>query len=124
MGAASVRQMAERISDLVAERLRLPRKGLDTARYLISAERHVPKAVAAQLRILAEAMSLTDDAQAMRRVDYERLSEAYEGCLKHLQGLPKGIRRTRFLSEVARNLWVNLTVFAAIAVTVWLIFLR
>jgi len=124
MSATSIRQMAERIADLVEERLRLPRKGLDTSHYLMSAERHVPKSTAAQLRVMAEAASLTGDANAVRRVDYERLSAAYADCQKHLQGLPAGIRRTRFLAEVAGNLWVNLFVFALIVLTVWFLFLR
>jgi hypothetical protein len=124
MSAASIRQMAERVAALVEDRLRLPRKGVDTAHYLIKAERHVPKDVAAQLRVLAEAMSLTGDANAVRRVDYERLSVAYETCLAHFQALPAGIRRQRFLAEAARNIWVNLLVFALVAAGVWVLVLR
>jgi hypothetical protein len=124
MSAASIRQMADRIAMLVEERLKLPRKDTDTAQYLLKAQRHVPKGVSAQLRVLAEAVSLTGDAQALRRVDYERLSSAYEDCLAHFQGLPAGVRRQRFLTEVASNLWVNLTVFAVVAVAVWFLVLR
>ncbi len=124
MSAASIRQMAERIAALVEDRLRLPRKGLDTARYLLKAERHVPKSVARELRVLAEAASLTDDPADLRRVDYARLATAYETCLKHLNGLPQGVRRMRFLAEVSRNIWVNLTVFALILLVLWFLFLR
>lgn len=124
MSAASIRQMADRIAALVEERLRLPRKDLDTARYLLKAQRHVPKAVAADLRVMAEAVSLAGDANALRRVDYERLSAAYEGCQRHLGKLPAGILRTRFLAEVSSNLWVNLSIFVAVVIAVWFFFLR
>jgi hypothetical protein len=124
MSAASIRQMADRIAALVEERLRLPRKNLDTAHYLLKAQRHVPKAVADELRVLAEAVSLTGDANAVRRVDYERLSTAYETCMRHLGKLPAGIRRKRFLAEVSSNLWVNLSVFVLVLAGVWFLFLR
>lgn len=124
MSAASIRQMAERIAALVEERLRLSRKGTDTARYLLKAERHVPKDVAKELRVMAEAVSLADDPNGVRRVDFERLSLAYDKCLAHLSKVPPGARRARFLAEVSRNLWVNLSLLAALLVAAWFFLLR
>ncbi|WP_114966043.1 hypothetical protein [Alkalilacustris brevis] len=110
MGQASIQQMANRVAELLEERLRLRGNGLRAK--LKRGRRVLPRHVWREAEFLADSADAATDTQAYLGVDHQRVAEAYDCCVVYLNGL-RGQRRLRaiILAGMGR-IAVNLALLA------------
>ncbi len=101
MGAIAIQQMADRVSGLMEERLRI--KGPTLARKLRRGGHCLPRQVHRQAYFLAKSAEMARDATAMAEVDNARVADAYDICVRHLNGVTVWTRRRRWLFDVVQN---------------------
>lgn len=90
MGAVTIQQMADRVSALMEERLRLRGSGL--AEKLRKGGRLLPRRVRAQAQLLAEAAAMAQSPKLRVQIDESEVAEAYDICVRHLNGVNAGAR--------------------------------
>lgn len=119
MGALTVQQMAERVADLMQERLRIRGRGL--AEKLRHARGRMPKRIQAEAAVLARAAETAQVPKLLRQLDHQRLAEAYDACLRHLNGLGRWERRRSLALNLAGSVAFRLFVVAGLlsAVLAW-----
>lgn len=86
MGAASVQQMADRVAQLLHERLAIRGEGL--AAKLENGGRRLPRQIRREAAYLAESAARAADPQQFMRLDHPRISLAYDACLRYLTARP------------------------------------
>ena len=82
MGAASIQQMAERVSGLMEERLRVAGSGL--AAKMVKGGRMLPRPVREAGERLARAAMMAQNPRLIIQVDEAQVAEDYDTCLQHL----------------------------------------
>ena len=82
MSATTIQQMADRVAQLMEDRLRLKGKGL--ADKLRRGGRSVPKRLRTNATFLAEAEDLARNPRLALQIDPARVAEAYDKCLSYL----------------------------------------
>lgn len=92
MGQASVQQMANRVAELLEERLRLRGTGLRAK--LRRGGRLLPRDIRKEAEYLADSAEAARDIKAYTMLDHRRIAAAYDRCLGYLNGL-SGPRRLR-----------------------------
>jgi len=118
MGAASIQQMADRVAQLMEERLRLPGKGL--AEKLRKGGRRLPKKVRLAAEALAQAEMMAQNPRLMMQVDHPTVAEAYDICLAHLNRVnPWENRKTTALGILASIAFSLLAVAALVAAVIY-----
>jgi hypothetical protein len=85
MSAVTIQQMADRVAQLLEERLGLGGKGL--AAKLKRAGRGLPKKVRDAGRLLAVAAQRAQNPKLLGQIDMGEVTEAYDVCLKHLAAI-------------------------------------
>jgi len=113
MGAGSVQQMAERIAELMEERLGVRGNGL--ADKLRRGGRKLPARVRAEAELLAEAAAQADNPKLLARLDHARIARAYDQCLKHLRRARIWERRADAVLSLAGRLALIVIAVAALA---------
>ncbi len=91
MGAASIQQMADRVSGLMEERLHLAGAGL--AAKLVKGGRVLPRKVREAGERLARASMMTQNPKLLMQIDEEQVAEDYDLCLRHLLAVSVWDRR-------------------------------
>ncbi|MDP4033830.1 MAG: hypothetical protein Q8P60_13450 [Pseudorhodobacter sp.] len=119
MGAATIGQMADRVSALMEERLRIRGRGL--AEKLVKGKRALPRHVHAAGETLAQAALMSQNPRLLLQIDEQQVAEAYDICLRHLGRLGRGDRRKGMLLNMAASIAFSLLVLAGlvIGVLVW-----
>lgn len=82
MGAATLQQMADRVAELLEQRLRIKGKTLDDK--LRKAGRRLPRKVYAAAQLLAQAAQMSKNPRLMMQVNEPDVVAAYDICLRHL----------------------------------------
>lgn len=111
MSAGAITQMAERISDLLEERLHVGGRDLDAR--LRRAGRRLPARIRTEARLLAEAAGQSANPKIAKQLDMDRITAAYDACSRHLQGLGRAERRRGRMLDLLGSVAFNLLVLAA-----------
>ena len=99
MSAVTIQQMADRVAQLLEERLGLG--GRDLSAKLKRAGRTLPKKVRDSGKALAAAAHKAQNPKLLGQIDMGEVTEAYDVCVKHLIAIdPIGRRRDLFAGMV------------------------
>ena len=118
MSAATIQQMADRVAELMEQKLRLRGKGL--AEKTRSAGRLLPKKVRAAAQALAEAAAMAQSPKHYMQMDNEKIAADYDICLKHLGAVPAGARGKSLMVAMASGVALSLlAVTVLVLVVIW-----
>ncbi len=95
MSAVTIQQMADRVAALMQERLGV--RGKDLAEKLRRSGRRLPGGVRAEARYLDTAAMQARNPRLLVQIDEARVAEAYDACVKFLNGLDRAERRRAML---------------------------
>ena len=99
MSAVTIQQMADRVAQLLEERLGLG--GRDLSAKLKRAGRTLPKKVRDSGKTLSIAAQKAQNPKLLGQIDMGDVTEAYDVCVKHLIAIdPVGRRRDMFAGIV------------------------
>ncbi|MFN0116529.1 MAG: hypothetical protein ACKVPY_17805 [Paracoccaceae bacterium] len=116
MAGASIQQMAERVAQLMEERLRVRGRSLDDK--LRRGGRALPKRVLREAWYLAEAADRARVPKLLLQLDHARIAEAYDICVRYLKPLGAGARRWNAVLNFATSLAAIVLVTAVLVLTV------
>lgn len=119
MSVITVQQMADRVANLLEDRLRLRGKTLQDK--LRRGGRLLPRKVRREAEYLAEVAVLAQHPKVQTMLDDARIAEAYDVCVKHLRAIGAAQRLQAMVLGVVGSLAFALLVLGAalIAVLVW-----
>jgi hypothetical protein len=92
MSAVAIQQMADRVEDLLEERLNLT--GRDLSAKLRRSGRLLPRKVRDGAQLLAVAAEKSKNPKLLGQINMGEVADAYDACVKHLMTVdPAGRRR-------------------------------
>ena len=116
MSAVTIQQMAERITALMEQRLRL--KGKDLREKLRKGGRLLPRRVRNAAEQLADASERSHNPKLLLQIDEAAVVTAYDICSKHLSKIDAGRRRTSSVLRTASSVVISLIVVVVLAIAV------
>jgi len=119
MSAVAIQQMADRVAQLLEERLALG--GRDLATKLRRGGRVLPKRVREGAELLATSAEQAQNPKLLGQIDMGAVADAYDACVRHLMTVdPAGRRRNSIADMVGFvGYGVLFLIFGIIAVLVW-----
>ncbi|QCO57925.1 hypothetical protein EOK75_19945 (plasmid) [Pseudorhodobacter turbinis] len=119
MSAVTTRQLAERISVLMTERMHV--KGQDLEEKLARAGRRLPRREHKAALALAEAAHQAQNPKLLLQIDEESVAANYDICVKYLSALNRGHRLRGMLLGISTSILFSLLAVVAvlIAVLMW-----
>ena len=119
MSAVAIQQMADRVAQLLEERLAL--RGRDLAAKLDRGGRLLPRKVREGAVLLSESAELERYAKLLAQIDMGAVTDAYDACVRHLTTIdPAGRRRDTIAGMVGFvGYGILFLVIAIILVLVW-----
>jgi hypothetical protein len=102
MGIVTVQQMADRVSGLLQERLRVRGDTLEAR--LRAAGRRLPRHVREAGQALAAALIMLQNPKLMHQVDDETVAVAYDICVRHLTAIDRAAARRGILLDIAARI--------------------
>ncbi|MCX7288198.1 MAG: hypothetical protein NTW20_11765 [Rhodobacterales bacterium] len=119
MSAVAIQQMADRVAQLLEERLSLG--GQDLAAKLQRGGRLLPKRVRDGAEFLAASAEKAKNPKLLGQVDMGAVSDAYDACVRHLITLDPARRRKDAWNGAISFVGYGLVflIIAIIAVLVW-----
>ena len=118
MSAVTIQQMADRVSGLLEQKLRVG--GRDLATKVRKAGRRLPKQVRIAAEALVQATEMAKSARLMHRIDDALVAEAYDICLRHLGAVDLADRRKGALVGIAASIAFSLlAVVGLVLAVVW-----
>jgi hypothetical protein len=119
MSSVAIQQMADRVAQLLDERLGIG--GRDLAAALRKGGRLLPKRVRESAQMLAEAAEKAQNPKLLGQIDMGAVSDAYDACLKHLTAIDPAERKRSTLSGMIGFVGGGLFLLAVgiVAVLVW-----
>jgi hypothetical protein len=115
MSAVTIQQMADRVAQLLEERLGLGGKGL--AAKMKRAGRMLPRKVREAGKQLAVSAQKAQNPKLLGQIDMGDVTEAYDVCLKHLIAIDPVDRKRGYLAGMIGSVAFGvLVLFIAIAV--------
>lgn len=119
MGAVAIQQMADRVAQLLEERLSVG--GRDLAVKLKRAGRTLPKRVRQGAELLAVSAEKAKNPKLLGQIDMGEVADAYDVCVRHLTTIdPAGRRRDTVVGMVGFvGYGILFLVIGIIAVLVW-----
>lgn len=119
MNAVAIQQMADRVAQLLEERLALRGRGL--AVKLGKGGRLLPHRVRKAAESLAKAAEQASNPKLLGQIDMSQVAESYDTCLRHLMAVAPASRRRDMLAGLAAFVrhGVLILVIAIIAVLLW-----
>ena len=116
MSAVTIQQMAERITALLEDRLRL--KGKDLREKLRKGGRLLPRRVRLAAKHLADTSEQSKNPKLLLQIDEATVVAAYDICSKHLSKIDTGHRRVTGILKTASSMVISLSLVAALAIGV------
>lgn len=116
MSAVTIQQMAERITALMEQKLRL--KGKDLREKLRKGGRILPRRVRAAAEELADAAEKSQNPKLLLQIDETAVVAAYDVCSKHLSKIDAGYLWTSSMLRTASSIVISLFVVVLLAVGV------
>lgn len=120
MGAATIQQMADRVSGLLGERLGVKGKGL--ADRLRQAGNRLPSGIRAEARYLDTAAAQARNPKLLVQIDDRRVAEAYDACVTYLASVDRAARRKALLMGIASS--IAFSIFAVGLLVLAVLYLR
>ena len=118
MSAVTIQQMADRVADLMEQKLRLRGNGL--AEKTRKAGRLLPKKVRLAAQSLAEASAMAQVPKLYLQMDAEKIAADYDICLRHLGAVQAGTRGKTLMVTMASGVAFSLLAVAVLVlVVVW-----
>jgi hypothetical protein len=118
MSAVTIQQMADRVAELMEQRLRIRGKGL--AEKTRKAGRALPKRVRVAAENLAQAAEAAQNPKMYLQLDTEKIAADYDICLKHLGGAAGGWAGRSMLGTIVTGILFSLlTVAVLVVVVIW-----
>lgn len=111
MSRTTITQMADRVSALFQERLKVA--GTLEAQ-VARARKRLPKPVFAAGEALAEAVKLSSNPKFLPRIDEEAVAIAYDTLVRHLNGIGRSERRKGMVLDIAARIAFALLVVGAL----------
>ena len=100
MDAVAIQQMAERVADLLEERLRI--RGRSLGAKLRRGGRALPRKVRLAAQLLEASAEKARHPKLLGQIDMGAVSDAYALCVRHLTAIdPKGRRRDTLAQMVS-----------------------
>ena len=115
MSAATIQQMADRVAQLLDERLRLKGSLEDQLR---RAGRRLPRKVRAAGAVLVQAVAMAQNPKLLLQIDDETVALAYDLCVRHLNGVNPGAARKGALLNLAASIAFSLLVVGLLVLVV------
>jgi hypothetical protein len=115
MSLVTVQQMADRVDQLLEERLRLKGGTLDSK--LRRAGRRLPRAVRDAGAALSTAVMMMQSPKLMHQVDDATVAVAYDICVRHLTAINPGAARNGMILNIAASIAFSLLVVAVLLVS-------
>lgn len=116
MTGVPIQQMADRVAALMEQRLRMRGQGLGEK--LRKGGRLLPRRVRAAAEILQTGAVMAQNPKLWAQVDQQAVAQAYDTCLRHLNGVDGGDRRKGMLMGVAASVAFSVLVVAALLLVV------
>jgi hypothetical protein len=110
MSAVTIQQMADRVAQLLEERLGLGGKGLSAK--MKRAGRLLPRKVRDAGKQLATAAHKAQNPKLLGQIDMGEVTEAYDVCLKHLIAIDPVDRRRSLLAGMIGSVGFGVLVLA------------
>lgn len=114
MSVVTVQQMADRVSALLGERLRVRGDTLEAR--LKKAGRRLPRKVREAGAVLVQAGQMVRNPKLMHLVDEEVVAQAYDTCLRHLAKVNPREARITLLVGIAAHIAFSLLVVAVLVI--------
>jgi hypothetical protein len=116
MSATTIQQMADRVAQLMQDRLHLKGRSLDEK--LRRGGRQVPRRLRAPARFLADAADLAQNPRLAMQIDSAAVAEAYDRCIAALGGSGRAGRWMTWGLNRLATIVLSLMVLAALIVLV------
>ncbi|MEO6299995.1 MAG: hypothetical protein ABIV25_10585 [Paracoccaceae bacterium] len=116
MSAITIEQMANRVAELLEERMRL--KGGDLEAKLRRAGRRLPRKVRDAGAVLVQAVNMAQVPKLLMQIDNETVAIAYDTCVQHLNTLNYGLARRGLLLNMLASIGFSLLVVAGLVLAV------
>lgn len=119
MTGVPIQQMADRVADLMEQRLRVRGQGLDEK--LRKGGRLLPRRVRTAAEVLQTGAMMAQNPKLWGQVDQQAVAQAYDTCVRHLGGINhKDLRKGAAIGIAASVAFSVLTVAALLfAVLLW-----
>ena len=114
MSAVTIHQMADRVAQLMEERLST--KGRDLPAKLRRGGRQLPRRVRDAAQRLSEASQTAQNPKLLSQIDMAGVSEDYDRCVRHLAALDQADRRRQYFSGVVVSVGFGVLAAAALVV--------
>ena len=101
MSAATITQMADRVSALLEQKLGV--RGATLQAKVAKAGRRLPKRVREAAGYLADAVEMAQNPKLLVRVDESVVAEAFDVCVRHLGAADRAERRKGMLVGMAAS---------------------
>lgn len=98
MSAVTIQQRADRVAQLMDERLAVGGRGLQAK--LDRGRRRLPRRVRDAAAALAEASHKARNPKLLRQIDQGQVSDAYDICVRHLMAIDPALRRRRIFATI------------------------
>ncbi|WP_431300867.1 hypothetical protein [Tabrizicola sp. BL-A-41-H6] len=98
MSAVTIQQMADRVAQLMDERLAVGGRGLQAK--LSRGARRLPRRVRDAAAALADAANKAHNPKLLRQIDQGQVSDAYDICVRHLTAIDPALRRRRIYASI------------------------
>lgn len=116
MSAVTIQQMAERVANLLEERLHINGKGLTEK--LRKSGRLLPRKVRVAADQLADAATRSQNPKLLLQINEAAVADAYDICSKHLGKIDAADRRIGMMLRTASSMVISLMVVGAIVIGV------
>ena len=119
MSSVAIQQMADRVAQLLEERLGIG--GRDLGARLRRGGRMLPKRVRESAELLATSAEKAKNPKLLGQIDMGAVSDAYDACLKHLTAIDPNERKRSAFSGMVGFVGggIFLLTIGILAVLVW-----
>ncbi|MFN6924748.1 MAG: hypothetical protein ACK4P8_03785 [Tabrizicola sp.] len=119
MSAVAIQQMADRVAQLLEQRLAVG--GRDLAAKLRRGGRLLPKRVREGAELLAVSAERAQNPKLLGQIDMGAVAEAYDACVRHLTAIDPASRRKETIAGMVGFVGYGILflIVAVIAVLVW-----
>ncbi len=116
MSRTTIQQMADRVSALIEQRLRVSAPTLEAQ--VRKAGNRLPQKVRNAAEALVEATVMAQSPKLLVRIDDEAVATAYDICVKHLNSVNQSARRTGLVLDAGARVAFALLVVCVLLVVV------